>query len=81
MRISKSDLKGQDHAKNQTTIEPVPSYVFESIEAYTSANLTNEVAERYLALNPNNANIFAELPDDWKVRWQCAYVERRRHLG
>ena len=48
---------------------------FGQSKAYTSANLTNEVAERYLALNPNNANIFAELPDDWKVR-VAAYVER-----
>lgn len=43
--------------------------------AYTSANLTNEVAEKYLAMNPNNANLFAELPDDWKAR-VAAYVER-----
>lgn len=43
--------------------------------AYTSANLTNEIAEKYLAMNPNNANLFAELPDDWKAR-VAAYAER-----
>lgn len=41
---------------------------FGESRAYTSANLTNEVAERYLSLNPGNANMFAELPDDWKSR-------------
>lgn len=44
-------------------------------KAYTSANLTNEVAERYLAMNPNNAKLFAELPDDWRAR-VAAYAER-----
>lgn len=43
-------------------------------KAYTSANLTNEVAEKYLAMNPANANLFAEMPDDWKAR-VAAYVE------
>ena len=41
---------------------------FGQSQAYTSANLTNEVAEKYLAMNPANANLFAELPDDWKAR-------------
>ncbi len=44
-------------------------------KAYTSANLTNEVAEKYLAMNPDNAKLFAELPDDWKAR-VAAYAER-----
>lgn len=48
---------------------------FGQSKAYTSANLTNEVAEKYLALNPSNANMFAELPDDWKAR-VAAYVKR-----
>ena len=44
-------------------------------KAYTSANLTNEVAEKYLAMNPANSKLFAELPDDWKAR-VAAYAER-----
>lgn len=48
---------------------------FGESKAYTSANLTNEVAEKYLALNADNANLFAELPDDWKAR-VAAFVER-----
>lgn len=48
---------------------------FGQSKAYTSANLTNEVAERHLAMNPANANLYAELPDDWKVR-VAAYKER-----
>lgn len=47
---------------------------FGQSQAYTSANLTNEVAEKYLAMNPANANLFAELPDDWKAR-VAAYTE------
>jgi uncharacterized phage infection (PIP) family protein YhgE len=35
---------------------------------YTNPNLTNEVAERYLALNTDNAKLFETLPDDWKDR-------------
>lgn len=45
----------------------VISFFGESV-AYTNANLTDEVAERYLAKNANNASMFAELPDGWKDR-------------
>ena len=45
---------------------------FGSSEMYTNENLTDEVAERYLAKNSNRANYFAVMPTDWKER-----VEKR----
>lgn len=41
---------------------------FGSSKAYTNANLTNEVAIRYLSLNPDNAKLFSFLPSDWEER-------------
>lgn len=41
---------------------------FGSGEFYTNANLTDEAAERFLELNPDKANFFSVLPDDWKKR-------------
>ena len=41
---------------------------FGSDEFYTNANLTDEAAERFLELNPDKANFFSVLPDDWKKR-------------
>lgn len=47
---------------------------------YANPNLNNEVAERYLAINPNHSGMFAELPDDWKARVN-AYIEKTRTPG
>lgn len=41
---------------------------FGSSEFYTNANLTDEVAETYLAKYPNNVNYFSKLPEDWQER-------------
>lgn len=41
---------------------------FGSSDFYTNANLTDEIAESYLAKYPENVNYFAKLPEDWKDR-------------
>lgn len=41
---------------------------FGESQIYSNANLTNEAAERYLSLNPDNAKLFSELPTDWVDR-------------
>lgn len=41
---------------------------FGSPIAYTNSNLTDEVALRYLALNPNNMRMFSHLPSNWEAR-------------
>lgn len=41
---------------------------FGSGEFYTNANLTDEVAEKYLAKYPERICYFAIYPDDWKER-------------
>lgn len=46
--------------------------------AYTNANLTDDVAERYLSMNTDNAKMFAELPDDWKTR-VVSHIERTKN--
>ena len=35
---------------------------------YTNANLTDEVAEKYLAKHPENINMFSVYPNDWVER-------------
>lgn len=35
---------------------------------YTNANLTDEVAEKYLAKHPENINLFSVYPNDWEER-------------
>lgn len=35
---------------------------------YTNSNLTDEVAERFLGLNPNNKSLFSDLPSNWEER-------------
>ena len=35
---------------------------------YTNANLTDEIAERYLKDNVNRANLFQAMPEDWEGR-------------
>lgn len=39
---------------------------FGESKSFTNANLTDKEAIRFLAKDPSNANLFAELPDDWK---------------
>lgn len=41
---------------------------FGSSEMYTNANLTDEVAEKYLARYPNNIRYFSKKPEDWEER-------------
>lgn len=41
---------------------------FGSGDFYTNANLTDEVAERYLGRYPERVNYFAVVPDDWQKR-------------
>ena len=41
---------------------------FGSGEFYTNANLTDEAAERFLQANPDKANFFSVIPDDWEDR-------------
>lgn len=41
---------------------------FGSSKAYTNANLTNEIAIRYLSLNHDNTKMFSFLPTDWEER-------------
>ena len=41
---------------------------FGSSEMYTNANLTDEVAEKYLAKYPDNIKYFSKKPDDWEER-------------
>lgn len=41
---------------------------FGSNTMYTNANLTDEVAENYLAKNPKGEILFASLPTDWEDR-------------
>lgn len=35
---------------------------------YSNANITDEAALRFLAMNPRNESLFETLPDDWKSR-------------
>lgn len=41
---------------------------FGSSEMYTNANLTDEIAEKYLEKYPDNIKYFSKNPDDWKER-------------
>ena len=41
---------------------------FGSSEMYTNSNLTDEVAESYLAKYPENIKLFSKAPDDWQDR-------------
>lgn len=43
---------------------------FGSSEMYTNANLTDEIAEKYLAKNPTGIKFFAKKPEDWEERVQ-----------
>ena len=50
--------------KNGVLLQPE----FGSSEMYTNDNLTDEVAEKYLAKNPRGEIYFAHVPTDWKER-------------
>lgn len=50
--------------KNGVVLQPV----FGSSQFYTNANLTDEVAENYLASNPSASKLFSILPADWENR-------------
>lgn len=41
---------------------------FGSSNFYTNDNLTNDIAEEYLAKYSDNANYFSKMPDDWQER-------------
>ena len=41
---------------------------FGSSEMYTNANLTDEIAEKYLERYPDNIKYFSKKPDDWEER-------------
>lgn len=41
---------------------------FGEARCYSNANLTDEAALRFLALNPNNEKLFESLPSDWQTR-------------
>jgi len=41
---------------------------FGEAKCYSNANLTDEAALRFLALNPNNEKLFESLPSDWQTR-------------
>ena len=50
--------------KNGVLLQPE----FGSNKMYTNDNLTDEVAEKYLAKNPKGEIYFAHVPTDWKER-------------
>ena len=56
--------------KNGVLLQPE----FGSNKMYTNDNLTDEVAEKYLAKNPKGEIYFAHVPTDWKERVnKCGY--------
>lgn len=50
--------------KNGILIQPE----FGKSSFYTNANLTDEVAEKFLAKHPENINMFSVYPNNWKER-------------
>ena len=50
--------------KNGILLQPE----FGNSSFYTNANLTDEVAEKYLAKHPENINMFSVYPNDWEER-------------
>lgn len=62
-------LKRDKKMPKQSSYQLKPGAVitfFGSPVAYTNANLTDEVALRYLSLNESNAKMFAHLPSNWE---------------
>lgn len=50
---------------------------FGSGEFYTNANLTDEIAEKYLEEHPERINYFAIYPDDWQDRAKIDKPKRK----
>lgn len=63
-RNGKMKEKSNYGLKNGILLQPE----FGSSDFYTNANLTDEVAETYLAKHPNNIKLFAVYPKDWEQR-------------
>ena len=63
-RNGKMKEKSNYALKNGVLLQPE----FGNSSFYTNANLTDEVAEKYLAKHPKNINMFAVFPNDWKER-------------
>lgn len=63
-RNGKMKEKSNYALKNGVLLQPE----FGNSSFYTNANLTDEVAEKYLARHPKNINMFSVFPNDWKER-------------
>ena len=63
-RNGKMKEKSNYALKNGVLLQPE----FGNSSFYTNANLTDEVAEKYLAKHLKNINMFAVFPNDWKER-------------
>lgn len=63
-RNGKMKEKSNYALKNGVLLQPE----FGNSSFYTNANLTDEVAEKYLAKHPKNINMFSVFPNDWKER-------------
>lgn len=63
-RNGKMKEKSNYALKNGVLLQPE----FGNSSFYTNANLTDEVAEKYLAKHPKNINMFAVFLNDWKER-------------
>lgn len=65
-RNGKMKEKSNYGLKNGILLQPE----FGSSNFYTNANLTDEVAEKYLAKHPSNIKLFSVYPEDWEERVQ-----------
>lgn len=63
-RNGKMKEKSNYCLKNGVLLQPE----FGQSTFYTNANLTDEVAEKYLAKHPENINLFSVYPNDWEER-------------
>lgn len=63
-RNGKMKEKSNYGLKNGILLQPE----FGSSNFYTNANLTDEVAEKYLAKKPSNITLFSVYPEDWEER-------------
>lgn len=63
-RNGKMKEKSNYSLKNGILLQPE----FGQSTFYTNANLTDEVAEKYLAKHPENINLFSVYPNDWEER-------------
>lgn len=67
-RNGKMKEKSNYALKNGILLQPE----FGNSSFYTNANLTDEVAEKYLAKHPENINMFSVYPNDWRVKERVA---------